>query len=170
MADLSRATDSARLVLRWARRYARSPGRGLAPSIAVLHATLDVPWCVAAQALTALGVGPEAISSQTRAAATTTDPEGFDAPSAGAAEATRRESPYLGTEHLLMGLVRDPNTGAARVLSACGVTADQVDAAVAACQSGPRPPLMWRARAARIWRDLRWLAGAATDPTPRSPG
>jgi hypothetical protein len=45
-------------------------------------------------------------------------------------EAMRLDHNYIGTEHLLMGLLRDPKTIAGRVLDAFGVTLDKARAAV----------------------------------------
>lgn len=155
MADLSRATDPARLVLRLAHR--RTGALDRASSVALLHATLDVPWCVAARSLTALGVTPEAIGRVSGPPAPAADPDGFDVAEAGVAEAARCGSRHVGTEHLLLGLIRDGGTGAARILSARGVTPERLEEAVSDCLSSPRPPLMLRARVAALWQDVRWL-------------
>ena len=45
-------------------------------------------------------------------------------------EARRLNHPYIGTEHLLLGLVREENSVAARVLRSLGVEADTVRSAV----------------------------------------
>ncbi|MCL6559977.1 MAG: hypothetical protein K6U74_14520, partial [Firmicutes bacterium] len=45
-------------------------------------------------------------------------------------EARRMNSPYVGTEHLLLGLISEGEGVAARVLAGLGIEADKVRAAV----------------------------------------
>jgi Clp amino terminal domain, pathogenicity island component len=45
-------------------------------------------------------------------------------------EALRRQTGYIGTEHLLLGIVTDPECVGARALAACGSSAETVTAAI----------------------------------------
>jgi ATP-dependent Clp protease ATP-binding subunit ClpA len=53
-------------------------------------------------------------------------------------EAARLRHPWLGTEHLLLGLLRRTDTPASRVLSSLGVTAASAEQALLD-EFGPRP-------------------------------
>jgi ATP-dependent Clp protease ATP-binding subunit ClpA len=60
---------------------------------------------------------------------------------AGAAEARRLGHSYVGTEHVLLVLIRDPDGGAASVLRQLGVSADAVEEALAPCIGGAQPKI-----------------------------
>src|SRR6266511_417319 len=55
---------------------------------------------------------------------------------AGAAEARRLGHNYVGTEHVLLVLIRDPTGGATTVLRQLGVSAEAVEEALAPCIGG----------------------------------
>jgi len=55
---------------------------------------------------------------------------------AGAAEARRLGHTYVGTEHVLLVLIRDPTGGATTVLRQLGVSAEAVEEALAPCIGG----------------------------------
>jgi len=59
-------------------------------------------------------------------------------------EARRLNHPYIGTEHLLLGLVREENSVAARVLRSLGVEADTVRSAVEEIIGSGEQPVMSR--------------------------
>jgi hypothetical protein len=59
----------------------------------------------------------------------------------GAAEARRLGHHYVGTEHVLLMLVRDREGGARTVLGRLGVTADAVEEALAPCIGGGAPKI-----------------------------
>ena len=59
----------------------------------------------------------------------------------GAAEARRLGHSYVGTEHLLLVLTRDPEGGATAVLRQLGVSADAVDEALACWLGTSRPKI-----------------------------
>jgi ATP-dependent Clp protease ATP-binding subunit ClpA len=61
--------------------------------------------------------------------------------SLGAAEARRLGHHYVGTEHVLLVLVRDREGGARTVLQRLGVTADAVDKALSPCVGGGAPKI-----------------------------
>jgi ATP-dependent Clp protease ATP-binding subunit ClpA len=54
-------------------------------------------------------------------------------------EAIRLGDRHIGTEHLLLGLVRDPRTSAGAVLERQGITSDDVRRAVSAERASSRP-------------------------------
>jgi ATP-dependent Clp protease ATP-binding subunit ClpA len=58
---------------------------------------------------------------------------------AGAAEARRLGHNYVGTEHVLLVLIRDPESGATTVLRQLGVSADAVEEALRPCIGGGLP-------------------------------
>ena len=58
---------------------------------------------------------------------------------AGAAEARRLGHNYVGTEHVLLVLIRNPDGGATRVLQQLGVSADAVEEALSPCIGGGAP-------------------------------
>jgi ATP-dependent Clp protease ATP-binding subunit ClpA len=58
---------------------------------------------------------------------------------AGAAEARRRGDNYVGTDHVLLVLIRNPDGGATAVLRQLGVDADAVEEALAGCLGTSKP-------------------------------
>ncbi len=60
---------------------------------------------------------------------------------AGAAEARRLGHNYVGTEHVLLVLVRDREGGATMVLQQLGVTVDAVEDALSPCIGGGAPKI-----------------------------
>jgi ATP-dependent Clp protease ATP-binding subunit ClpA len=59
----------------------------------------------------------------------------------GATESRRLGHNYVGTEHVLLVLVRDREGGARRVLQQLGVTADAVEEALSPCIGGGAPKI-----------------------------
>jgi ATP-dependent Clp protease ATP-binding subunit ClpA len=57
----------------------------------------------------------------------------------GADEARQRGHNYIGTEHLLLTLVRDPDGGATRLLARLSISSDAVERALACWLGGSRP-------------------------------
>ncbi len=53
-------------------------------------------------------------------------------------ESARLRHPWLGTEHLLLGLLRQPGTAASNVLEGLGVTAASVERELIRCLGEPR--------------------------------
>ena len=53
-------------------------------------------------------------------------------------ESARLRHPWLGTEHLLLGLLRQPGTAASNVLAGLGVTAASVERELIRCLGEPR--------------------------------
>jgi ATP-dependent Clp protease ATP-binding subunit ClpC len=60
---------------------------------------------------------------------------------AGAAEARRLGHNYVGTEHVLLVLIRNPDGGATTVLRQLGVSADAVEEALRPCIGGGLPKI-----------------------------
>jgi len=60
---------------------------------------------------------------------------------AGAGAARRLGHNYVGTEHVLLALIRNPNSAATTVLRQLGVGADAVEAALACWLGTPRPKI-----------------------------
>ena len=102
----------------------------------VLLGLLDLPECAAVQALRNLGVDLERLRAETegrcRTGRATPDAEAFLSPATNEAillaykEQTRAALPKTTTRHLLLGLLREPDGVAGRVLEAFGVTADAI--------------------------------------------
>jgi ATP-dependent Clp protease ATP-binding subunit ClpA len=73
--------------------------------------------------------------------ATTARPAAEPYLAAGAAEARRLGHNYVGTEHVLLVLIRNPDGGATAVLRQLGVGADAVDEALAGWLGTSRPKI-----------------------------
>jgi ATP-dependent Clp protease ATP-binding subunit ClpA len=73
--------------------------------------------------------------------ATTARPAAEPYLAAGAAEARRLGHNYVGTEHVLLVLIRNPDGGARAVLRQLGVSADAVDEALAGWLGSSRPKI-----------------------------
>jgi ATP-dependent Clp protease ATP-binding subunit ClpA len=71
--------------------------------------------------------------------ATTARPQAEPYLAAGAAEARRLGHNYVGTEHVLLVLIRDPESGATTVLRRLGVSAEAVEETLSPCIGGGAP-------------------------------
>jgi ATP-dependent Clp protease ATP-binding subunit ClpA len=165
---LERFTDRARRVLAEAIRIATDGGQQQASSAHLLLGLYSQPEGVAARALHEMDVSRETVETAVRAAATQagqatpTDPaaaanrDNDDDPRAQApkrftadgrlalrnalAVALEFAHNYIGTEHLLLGLYRDPGSPAAVILTAAGATESEATAHVTELLRGFRPP------------------------------
>ncbi|MFI6760942.1 Clp protease N-terminal domain-containing protein [Micromonospora sp. NPDC050417] len=135
---LARFTDRARNVMERAEEEARQAGHDEVNGGHLLLGLMHEPDGLAVRALLGLGAPTETVRAATRA---TLDPPGAPRPgpltlSPGAQrvrdltfqEALRLGHNYVGTEHLLLGLLRRPTEPGARVLVALGVTREAVEA------------------------------------------
>ncbi|MGI5150589.1 Clp protease N-terminal domain-containing protein [Plantactinospora sp. CA-294935] len=150
----ARFTDRARNVVTQAQAEARAADSAEVGTEHLLLGILHEPDGLAGRALTALGVSAEAIRAGVRATApestaagSTTGSAASDGPvgqpeaaehlpfSSGAkqvrdrtfAEALRLGHNYVGTEHILLGLLAAPTEPGARILTGLGVTRDRAE-------------------------------------------
>ncbi|MGX7673257.1 Clp protease N-terminal domain-containing protein [Plantactinospora sp. DSM 117369] len=141
----ARFTDRARNVVTQAQAEARDAGSAEVGTAHLLLGILHEPDGLAGRALTALGVSAEAIRAGVRAAepgaAASDDPVGppeaaehlpFSADAKRVrdrtfAEALRLGHNYVGTEHILLGLLAAPTEPGARILTGLGVTRDRAE-------------------------------------------
>ncbi len=161
---LERFTDRARRVLAAAVRMAQADGQQEASSVHLLVGLYAEPEGVAARALAEIGLSEAAVTAavtQARKASPTdtAGPTDTDAGTEPGAEAPRRFTAdgkralrnalaialehghnYIGTEHLLLGLFRDPGSPAAAALAAAGATESEATAHVAELLRGCRQP------------------------------
>ncbi|GAB3978265.1 Clp protease N-terminal domain-containing protein [Plantactinospora veratri] len=139
---LARFTDRARHVVTEAQAEARSAG---SPEVGTEHLLLGIlhePDGLAGRAISALGVSAEAVRTAVRATApVSTEPtEPADNPqhlpfSPDAkrvrdrvfAEALRLGHNYVGTEHILLGLLASDTEPGARILADLGITRDRAE-------------------------------------------
>jgi ATP-dependent Clp protease ATP-binding subunit ClpA len=164
---LERFTDRARRVLAGAVEIAHADGLQRASSAYLLLGLFTEPDGVAAKALHEMGVSREAVDAAVQAAAqageaTPTDTVGdtdADGEAGLGAEAPKRFTAdgrralrnalavalelghnYIGTEHLLLGLYRDPGSPAAATLAAVGASENEVTAHITELLRGYRKP------------------------------
>lgn len=165
--SLERFTARALSVLAAAMRYARADGPAPVSSAHVLLALFAEPAGIAAKVLLAMNVGEESVraaigfaSGEARAAGA--DPGPADDDAVGSAKLTRAAARdftpdgqrvlrdalavalelahnYIGTEHLLIGLYRNPDSPAAVILAEAGTTEAQAQAHVQDLLRGYRP-------------------------------
>jgi ATP-dependent Clp protease ATP-binding subunit ClpA len=148
---LERFTNRARSVMRAAAEGAQAAGRAQASPGDLLVGLYAEQEGVAALALTAMGVTREAIQAvwtalpPSAADATDTAADGAGAADAQAsftpgavtalrdavAEALELGNNYIGTEHILLGLIRDPDAAAATVLAGLGATREEISVRLA---------------------------------------
>jgi hypothetical protein len=130
--DFARFTDKARRVVVEAQAAAR---RGRQEQIVPEHLVLALlvePTALAATTLTALGVDLDVLRARTEARLVTSDAEPgehipFSGPSRKVLELVFREAlrlghNYVGTEHLLLGLLAEEGSSGAQLLGELGVT------------------------------------------------
>jgi ATP-dependent Clp protease ATP-binding subunit ClpA len=154
MADrLDRFTERARLSLAFAEEEARGFNHDYIGQEHILLGLMRVEQAVAARVLTDLGVELNRVRSEVRAIVGRGDrplldelgltPRAKKALDLARDEALRFNHHYIGTEHLLLGLLREGEGLAARVLERLGVNLDRARTAVLALLSqglapGPR--------------------------------
>jgi len=136
-----RFTERARKVILLAQEEAGRVGSQQVATEHLLLGLLREAEGVAAQVLESLGVGLAAVRSEVESHVTPKDatvsgepqldPRAKKVVELAADEAKRMKHNYIGTEHLLLGLVREKEGLAAKVLTAQGVTLDQMRQQVA---------------------------------------
>lgn len=144
IAGLTQFTDRARQAITLGVGRARAVGAPAVASEHLLHGLLSEGGNLALQVLRAMEIGPEEILAELnrhapddRAAAA----DRFDATAANAlelalAEAITMGHNYIGCEHLLLGLVGEPDGGGGHALRAKGVDLRSARGAVAAALAG----------------------------------
>jgi hypothetical protein len=160
---LERFTDRARRVLAAASRIALAEGQHQASSVHLLLGLLTEPDGLGAKALQEMNVNAETVESAVRAGTAApratsgaTDAGGGTEPGGQAAKrftadgrrvlrdalavALELGHNYIGTEHLLLGLYRDPGSPAAAILAAAGATESEAAAHVTEMLRGFRQP------------------------------
>lgn len=146
LADLERAgalkrlTGRAREALARAEEEARRAGRRSVTPAQLLDAVLVDEESLATRAVARVGIAPAALRGSLAAdlapgdgpapEVVTIHPALRRALTAAVTEALQLGHNYVGTEHLLLGLIRDPASAEARALGAFGVQPDQVRRAV----------------------------------------
>jgi Clp amino terminal domain, pathogenicity island component len=164
MYPLERFTERAKRVLTLSQAEAEAAGRAYIDTEHVLLGLLAEEDGIAARALRALGVEQaavrEAVGRGAGEAGTSTEPQIIPTSRVRTAvkhafdEAQRMGAPYVGTEHLLFGLIVEGEGMAARMLADAGVTIERArdevklvlssgaaEAAFGAAASGPALPL-----------------------------
>ena len=160
----TRFTQRAQAALRLAQESASQLGHGYVGSEHLLLGLAREGKGVAAKVLQAAGLEPELLKEQVAALVGQGTPGAT--PSQGLtprckkiielslSEAVRLEHHYVGTEHLLLGILREGDGVAVRVLSAAGVEARRLRADVTAAMGGePSPPPFRSGGKARTERD-----------------
>jgi ATP-dependent Clp protease ATP-binding subunit ClpA len=160
---LERFTDRARRVLAAAIRMAHADGQQQAGSVHLLLSLFTEPDGVAAKALQEMDISEAAVraaatqdGNATPSTAGATDADGDTGPGAEAprrftadgrrvlrnalAVALEHGHNYIGTEHLLLGLYRDPGSPAAAILAPAGATENEATAHVTELLRGFRQP------------------------------
>jgi hypothetical protein len=133
----SRFTPRARSVVVRSQEHARRAGHAVVGTEHVLLAILDDPQSLATRAMAAQGVDLDAARAAARATfAPPNDPlpahiafgdETKQLLQRTLAESLRLEHNYIGTEHIVLALLRDGASVGGRVLATLGVNADGVD-------------------------------------------
>ncbi|HKX17386.1 MAG TPA: ATP-dependent chaperone ClpB [bacterium] len=142
-------TEKAQEALVGAQALAREYNHGQIEAEHVLLALLNQTDGVPAAILTRLGASPAALrQTLEHALAQTPKVYGQDEPAMGASlrraleaaqeEAQRLTDEYVSTEHLLLGVVADRNTGAGRLLAQAGVDREKIYAALQTIRGGQR--------------------------------
>jgi ATP-dependent Clp protease ATP-binding subunit ClpA len=138
----SRSTDRAREVVVTARNEAKAAGHRYIGTEHVLLGLISVPEGLAAKALIAQGITEEQIRAAVKVAAPYTDekiteeipftPRVRKVLELAVREALRLEVNFVGTEHLLLGLVAEQDGIGAKVLTGLGLDAEELDRYIAA--------------------------------------
>jgi len=136
--NFSRFTTRARKVVIGAQADARAAGNDVVTTAHLVLALLREPEGLAAKALEAQGVQPDELRAAVAAVLgprVESLPEhiAFGADSTTVLNLTLRHAlrlghNYIGTEHILLGLLDDPESAGARILAQLGVTMDATDA------------------------------------------
>jgi ATP-dependent Clp protease ATP-binding subunit ClpA len=166
---MERFTARARVAIASAALAARDAGRSKAGAVHILIGLFAEPMGIAAKALDELGVTRDGVRAAVQAQPAADDPaapaEDAGAEEAGRAEAGQDARPtprftadgrrvlrdalavalelghnYIGTEHLLLGLYRNPDSPAAAILVAAGASEDEARAHVLELLRGYQPP------------------------------
>ncbi len=133
---LSRFTPRARNVVVAARAQSKALGHDQVTNDDLLLALLDEPDGLAARAIAALGVPADQVRGAVLAEAgtphTSRRRQRFGAGAKKTLELSLREAlrlqhNYIGTEHLLLGILRNDDDHAAQVLTGLGVTLERVE-------------------------------------------
>jgi len=137
---LQRFTVPARHVIRASQEEARGLGHGYVGTEHILLGLLSEGEGVAARALGSLGIGPTAARQQvegiigrgehTHPGHRPLTPRAKKVLELALREAMRLDHLYVGTEHMLLGLIREGNGVAGQVLAKLGAGSDEVRGAV----------------------------------------
>lgn len=129
-----RFTERARKVVFYAQEEAQKYGDGYVSTEHLLLGLLREPTCVAAQVIERLGVSPVRVRSEVESLLPrseakssgdmTLTPRAKRVIDLAYDEARNLNNNYIGTEHLLLGLIREGDGLAARVLHTFGVTTE----------------------------------------------
>jgi AcrR family transcriptional regulator len=138
---LERFTDRARAVLLTAANARRAAGRAQTTAGDLLLGLYGAPNGLAGRALLAMGVtreavaeavaafpapGPDAPAEAAGAAGTDFAPDAVSALRDAVVEALELGHNYIGTEHILLGLIHDPDAPATAALAGLGATAGEI--------------------------------------------
>ncbi|GGP62402.1 ATP-dependent Clp protease ATP-binding subunit [Saccharothrix coeruleofusca] len=139
-AQLSQLTDRARTALRLAIEHARADGAAVGTEH-LLRGVLDEGDNLALRVLRVLEVSPERVARALPAPSAPGSASGFSGPAANALELSVTEAislghNYVGCEHLLLGLLAEPDGSAGAVLRELGVDSRSTRQAVVAALSG----------------------------------
>jgi ATP-dependent Clp protease ATP-binding subunit ClpA len=168
-ATMERFTARARVVVQSAVLAARDAGRKKAGAVHILLGLFAEPEGIAAKALHEVGVSRDAVRTAVHASPPVAEPDAPEADSPEHADASAEAGSesarpgrftsdgrlalrdalavalelghnYIGTEHLLLGLYRNPESPAVPILTAAGASEDAVRAQVLELLRGYRPP------------------------------
>jgi hypothetical protein len=135
-ANFQRFTPRARTAVTNAQEEARTARHSAIEPEHLLLGLLDQPETFATRALDSLGVTPDAVRAAIATPGTESEPLDGNLPVSPAAkkalqlvlrEALRLGHNYIGTEHILLGVLSDDQDPSARALAGIGVTHDRVE-------------------------------------------
>jgi hypothetical protein len=139
-ANFSRFTPRARTAVTAAQEEARAARHAAIEPEHLVLGMLTQPDTLAVQAMTDLGAPPDRVRAAVATPGTREEPAEGGLPVSGATkqtlghvlrEALRLGHNYIGTEHILLGVLTDSGTPAARALTGLGLTHEAVDGWVA---------------------------------------
>lgn len=151
-ASFNRFTPRARSAVVGAQEVARAARHGAIEPEHLLLGLVGQPETVATKVFEALGAEPEAIRAAVGTSGSESEPVVGNIPFSPAAkktlqlvlrEALRLGHNYIGTEHVLLGVLSDDQEPSARALAGLGVTHDEVEQRVVAllAEITGQPPL-----------------------------
>ncbi len=170
-------TRRAQEVLRLARQESAQMGHGYVGTEHLLLALLREPGCMGQRILTGAGLEAEQVSAAVARLVGVgahgcppcqgLTPECRRCIELAAGEAVRRGNGRVDTEHLLLGLLRETDAMAVRVLIACGVDADRLyrQALASLGEGGASMPFRSRSREPEPARDSRLMEQFSRDLT-----